>query len=297
MRPSRSHSPLIATLLGLAAMLALGCDDDSTAPASGAIQVTVSTAGADIDPDGYSLIVDARPGQPLAVNGTMTVRALRAGNHVLQLSGLASNCSASGPSQVTVTVLPRDTVTAAFTVSCVVRNGTIEVTTASSGPDQDPDGYFVSVDGGAGQAIPPNGTLSFTGLNEGQHTVTLSGLATNCTVSQTNPQTVSVVFAQTAGVPFTVACVARTGVIRVVTTTIGSNPDPNGYLVHLDGGAGQPIATNGSVLIAGVREGQHSVLLTEFAQNCRVDTFNPRMVVVAFGETVEVAFLINCGQP
>ena len=59
----------LATTLLVLAMLSLGCDD-STGPVTGAIGITVSTAGETIDrdPNGYILSIDG--GQTQAVGVT-----------------------------------------------------------------------------------------------------------------------------------------------------------------------------------------------------------------------------------
>ena len=63
--------------------------------------------------------------------------------------------------------------------------GNLTVSTSTSGANLDPDGYTVAVDGGPGQAIGINGSLSFTNQAAGSHSVTLSGVAVNCTVAPT----------------------------------------------------------------------------------------------------------------
>src|SRR5438093_312662 len=89
--------------------------------------------------------------------------------------------------------------------------GNLTVSTSTTGSNLDPDGYTVAVDGGPGQAIGINGSLSFTNLAAGSHSVTLSGVAANCTVSGGNSQTVSVPSGGTATAAFTVSCSATTG--------------------------------------------------------------------------------------
>ena len=84
--------------------------------------------------------------------------------------------------------------------------GDMEVTASTSGADLDADGYTVAVDGGAGQPLARNGTLNFSALSAGNHTVTLSGVASNCTVSGENPATVPVSSGQTAHVVFQIGC-------------------------------------------------------------------------------------------
>lgn len=84
--------------------------------------------------------------------------------------------------------------------------GGIEVTAATSGADLDADGYTVAVDGSAGQPLARNGIVNFSALSAGHHTVTLSGVASNCTVSGENPATVTVTSGATAHVVFQIAC-------------------------------------------------------------------------------------------
>jgi hypothetical protein len=88
-----------ATSLGLAALLTLGCDN-STAPVTpteGEIVIVVSTTGPTdaVDPDGYTLSIDGGPAQSLGINALVTIGSLPWGKHLIQLEGLASNCSLS----------------------------------------------------------------------------------------------------------------------------------------------------------------------------------------------------------
>jgi hypothetical protein len=123
-----THGYLAATFLGFAAILTLGCDD-STGPAqptTGAIQITVSTAGAtvDIDPDGYTLSIDRGPGQAVAVNAAVTIGALSSGKHHVRLDGLASNCSVNGSNPRSVEVIAgQSAAPLSFAVSCFAPSG------------------------------------------------------------------------------------------------------------------------------------------------------------------------------
>ena len=103
------HSLLAATFLGLAAILTLGCGDSTgptVAQTTGTIEISVSTQSmsTDVDPDGYSLIVDGQPGQAIGVNVMLTVGALLQGTHLIRLDGLASNCSVRSPNPLSVYV-------------------------------------------------------------------------------------------------------------------------------------------------------------------------------------------------
>jgi hypothetical protein len=61
--------------------------------------------------------------------------------------------------------------------------GTLEVTTATSGSEQDGDGYSVRIDAGAAQAIGTAATLTMGDISPGNHTVQLADVAPNCTAT------------------------------------------------------------------------------------------------------------------
>jgi hypothetical protein len=117
------HGPrdyLAATLLGLAA-LTQGCRDGPAAPATGAIEIRVSTTSesVDIDPDGYYVDIDHLPGQVIGINGTVTFGALRSGRHLVGLNGLSPNCSVSETNPRWVDAGPAGAGTlATFAVQC-----------------------------------------------------------------------------------------------------------------------------------------------------------------------------------
>src|SRR5258705_11399755 len=63
-------------------------------------------------------------------------------------------------------------------------NGNLTVTTSTTGSSLDPDGYTVAVDGGPGQPIAIHNStgVTLTHLAAGNHTLALSGVASDCTV-------------------------------------------------------------------------------------------------------------------
>jgi hypothetical protein len=95
-------------------------------------------------------------------------------------------------------------------VSCaaVITTGTINVTATTTGSNLDPDGYTVTVDGTNGKSITSNGSQTFTDLSAGDHSVTLSGVASNCTVSGSSARTANVPAGGSASVAFQINCVA-----------------------------------------------------------------------------------------
>src|SRR5207249_565975 len=122
--------------------------------------------------------------------------------------------------------------------------GGLVVSTATTGSSIDPNGYVVVVDNTQRQSIAPSGVVVFTGLAPGQHTVALTDVASNCTVS--TPLTVMVSLLGSGTAAFPVSC-APAGDLTISASTTGSNLDPDGYTVTLDGNAStsQPLATNG----------------------------------------------------
>src|SRR3989475_6996233 len=81
-----------------------------------------------------------------------------------------------------------------FSVSCAAcggGNGRLTVTINTTGSNLDPDGYTVTADGSVSQPIATNGSVTFTGP-AGDHSIALSGVAANCTVSGANPRMVTV---------------------------------------------------------------------------------------------------------
>ncbi len=119
-----THHYLAATFLGLTAILTVGCDNNSTAPvtpATGAIEITVSTSSADtdLDPDGYRLSIDGGPGPAVGANATVTIANLRVGNHIVRLYGVAPNCSVAGSIERQVEVTTDKAASPiSFSVSC-----------------------------------------------------------------------------------------------------------------------------------------------------------------------------------
>lgn len=171
--------------------------------------------------------------------------------------------------------------------------GEIAVTVATTGDEQDPDGYTLSLDGLQGVAIDDNATRTLT-VQEGNHTVELAGLAANCAVQQEAVQSVQVPAGGSVAVTFTVMCSTTAGGITIVTTTAGDILDPNGYAVAVDQGAAQPIGDNASITVGGLAAGNHTVVLSDVDAHCSVAGDNPRTVPVSAGDVAVVTFAVAC---
>jgi hypothetical protein len=86
--------------------------------------------------------------------------------------------------------------------------GDLTVGASTSGGTPDPNGYTITVDGGSSRTITNNGSTTYTGVTSGDHSVELTGLASNCTTSGANPRSVTVPAGSSASSTFAVDCPA-----------------------------------------------------------------------------------------
>lgn len=293
---SRSAHSRALPLALAAALSACGGGDGPTGPTAGVLEITTSTYGVEPDGNGYTLQLDDQPAQTIGTDATVRKEG-EAGNHSVQLGGVAENCTVSTQNPRSVSITPGETTTIAFTVTCVATTGELQVTTATTGPAPDPDGYIIILDGAERGQLGPSGGANVDGLAPGDHTVGLSGVVGNCEVQGSNPRTVTVPPGERATAAFAVACAAppaSVGTLRIITTTAGPDPDPDGYTVAVDDAAGQPIGLSATATVANVEAGSHNVRLAGVAANCTVQESNPRPVTVQADATAEIAFAVAC---
>ena len=271
-------------------------------PSTGSIEVLATATGTGSDPDGFSILLDGGDRGPLGSGVAATFAQLAPGPHTLGLSGLAANCQVVGDNPRAVTVTPGQTAQVPFAVTCTAPEptaGSLVVSTATSGSDQDADGYSIQIDNAAAQPIGANTSLTLVNLPAAAHSVRLLGMAANCSVSGSNPVQVTVPAGGSTTASFSVTCTSitpSTGGIQVNVTTAGDSPD-DGYTVSVDGGAGQSVTSNGSRTVASLTPGSHTVGLSGIAQNCTASGDNPRTVSVVAGQTATVSFAVNCTAP
>lgn len=175
--------------------------------------------------------------------------------------------------------------------------GSLRITSSTSGPTPDADGYTITLDGTDRGQLGTSGAVTVDGLAPGEHLIGLSGVAGNCGVEGENPRSVTVTAGESATVGFAVTCVTlppTAGTLHISTTTTGSNLDPDGYAFAVDGATSQPIGVNASATLPNVAAGAHSVQLSGVAGNCSVGGTNPRSVTVSAGATADVSFAITC---
>src|SRR6266566_475575 len=270
-------------------------------PTGAALSLAVTTTGSATDPDGYIARVDVAATQPVGPDGLATFTGLSDGAHRVDLLGVAANCLVSGgynPRAVSVTAGVAGATR--FDMGCSAV-GSLFVSTSTTGVDLDADGYTVTVDGSTSQPVGANGNVTFTGLSSyTSHAVAVSSVVGNCTVNGANSQTVPVAAGGMTDVSFSLTCTPLangTGTLTIVTSTTGSNVDPDGYTLTIDGSSSQPIAANDTVTVT-ASAGDNPVALSGVAANCAVSGANPRTVTVAAGGADTTTFAVTCGaQP
>ena len=174
---------------------------------SGSLRITTATGGSSPDPNGYSFSIDGGGTQSIGTNGVETVTTLSVGAHSVELLDVAANCAVQGTNPRSVSVVAGTATDIDFAITCAPAAGSLVITTSSGGPRSDGDGYAVSIDGAAPQAIGVNATLNIGSVPAGSHTVELTELSDLCDVEGENPRTVSASGGSTT-VTFTVACMA-----------------------------------------------------------------------------------------
>lgn len=199
---------------------ALACQGDNLplGPAVGTLEITASTTGAEPDADGYTVQMDAQPAQAIGATATVQATEITAGNHTVQLAGIAGNCTVVGENPRSITITAGETTTVTFEVTCTSTTGSLRITSTTSGPWPDLDGYTVAVDGNP-VAIGINSTSIIPNLAAGVHMVALADMDANCRVNGESSRPVTVAAGEQVIVSFAVFCPAITG--RYEATDLG----------------------------------------------------------------------------
>ena len=169
-------------------------------------------------------------------------------------------------------------------------NGTLVVSTSAAGNDPDQDGYRLTVDGVDALHLDAAGTATVD-LPPGRHTLSLLGVAEQCSVAPGTSLEVDIAPRSTTPVAFEVSC-PLTGAQITVTTT-GLDLDPDGYQVAVDGSDRGAIPGNGTVPIR-LDPGSRTFALTNLAPNCAVDGFGSQTVAIVDKEVAPVEFAVVC---
>ncbi len=282
-----------------------------TCEATGLV-LTVQSAGLDLDPNGYRVLVNGTYRTTIGASATATVTRLDPGTHQVELSDISGNCEPVGPAAQTVTVVNRELRTLAFALSCVATTGVIRVEVSTTGADQDADGYVARLSGHGLISAPiagPSGVGFLTTVPGGTHSVNLTGVAANCTVvGEAAPfaeVAVGGLVRDTAVVSITVDCVPDSGTIHVTTTVTG---DPQGaqftvqaycddyYYWYCPYPSPAPalLAPDGTATLT-ARSGGYVVNLAPSSAQCSVTSGQGTTLQVTPGSEHEVHFDVACG--
>src|SRR4051812_48860255 len=169
--------------------------------------------------------------------------------------------------------------------------GTLEITTVTAGVELDSDGYTVQVDGEPPRSIGAAGQLSANAAT-GDHSIKLDGIAANCAVAGQNPVTVNVAANAGAPVNFSVTCHSTSGNLVVTSSSNGFFPDPDGYVVTVDGESRGALGGSAQLTLDGLSGGVHQIGLSGLVANCRVQGENPRPQEIVGGADAAVAFQV-----
>ncbi len=152
-----------------------------------------------------TLAIGTNPGGG-TLSGTTSVAL---GNGVATFSGLSIDRAGNGYTLTASTSGLKSAASSPFNVTTPPpTTGSLTVTTATTGSNLPSSGYTISLDGGSGQAIGTNGSLTLNNLTAGSHTVTISGVASNCTVGGGTSQAVTVPAGGSTSASFAITCVA-----------------------------------------------------------------------------------------
>ena len=258
MCPARSIRQRSGTLmLAISGSLVLaGCGSEgSTDVVLPSLTVETSTSGVELDPDGYAVQVDGLAPRPIGLDTMITIERVGEGPHTVTLTGVAPNCvAAENPQAVSVSTAAAPSVS--FSVVCGPTRGSLEVDTSTSGPEPDPDGFTIIIDGTNRGAIGANTTAQYVGLTAGLHAVTLEGVAPNCQAVGDHPLGVAVQPGETARVSFAVTCVATTGTLGV---TISGLPGGAAAAVTITGPGSFSRAVTAATTLNGLAPGRYTV--------------------------------------
>lgn len=276
------------------------CDDDPIAPTTGWIQVQATTTGTGTDADGYTVAVDGGASVGIAVDGTLTIPGVQPGARSVELGGLDATCSVTSANPTSATVVAGDTAAVSFSVACTAAptTGTVVVRTATTGDSIDADGYSVAV-GADTLPIGVTDTVAFTDVAVGDQTVSLGGVAANCSVADSATRTATIAGGDTATVDFAVTCqapVQGSGTVIVTTATTGDSIDADGYVASI-GSDSMAVAVTDTITFMGVAAGENSVLLSGIAANCSVADSATRTATITGSDTASVDFQVTCQAP
>lgn len=168
--------------------------------------------------------------------------------------------------------------------------GAMRVRIATSGGDRDDNGYVIAIAGDR-WAQAGDGARILQEISSGTHSVALEEVADNCTVSGSNPRSVTVTPGTMAEVDFAVVCDA-TG---IAVTTATSGPDlPPPFQILIGDQAPTSVLSNGTTVISRLAPGTYTVQLTGIVEGCTITGGSEVTVNVTHRAVTPVTFAVAC---
>jgi len=170
----------------------------------------------------------------------------------------------------------------------------ILVTLLTTGTAPDSNGYQVVVDQGQAHTVAASesATLTLT-VAPGSHTIELTDVAANCVVSGGNPRLVATSANGSTGVTFRVNC-PRLATLKVRTSTSGTSPDLDGYLLSLNEAPKGTLGPQDSILLGDLQPGLFYVRLSSVVGNCTVVGGGNRAVIMEDGQLQTLDLAVTC---
>jgi len=156
---------------------------------TGSVLVTLRTQGVLPFPSGQTIALDEVERARIDT-GTALITGVSRGSHLVQLRGVPNHCTVVGNPR-DVIILPEETRSIEFPISCVALHGTLEVDIEERGPTN-PNGYFIQIAGGRTYRMHGSGSIGITNVAAGSQPVELVNLPTHCSVEGANPATVNI---------------------------------------------------------------------------------------------------------
>jgi Tol biopolymer transport system component len=172
--------------------------------------------------------------------------------------------------------------------------GDLRVVVSTTGTSPDADGYLLSLDQGTGQRVAASETRDFAALTAGTHQLAVSDIAPNCTLAGNNPRPVTIVAGQTTQLTLQISCGPPPGALRVNVTTTGFDLDSDGYTLLLDATPVGTLVAQGTLTLAAVAAGNHTVTLGGIASNCAMRIPRQQPLTINSAQETAVDLLVLC---
>jgi hypothetical protein len=153
--------------------------------------------------------------------------------------------------------------------------GRIEVVVTLTGAVAEPTDLALILDQRFRVALSGSGSAVFERVKGGPHRVTLVGVDARCGVRPGLERELVIAESDTIQVEFEITCSATSGLLQLVTTITGSDHDPDGYTLLVDGEPRSRMEPSGVHQLT-LPEGPHRLTLSGLSGSCRLPRVGTR---------------------